>query len=156
MLSAETDAARKAQEENLTRLLRVCGFHLYRSAPQLRTQAAALQTLRERGPICQKDLQDHLMVQSGSVSELVTKLETKGLVERTRDARDRRRVLLSLTPLGERKAEHASVTSDIPVRYSGLSLEEMQTLCALLETIIASWKEDGVPEGELRLPTQCP
>jgi DNA-binding MarR family transcriptional regulator len=46
-------------------------------------------------------LADRLQIQHQSAVELVDRLEAKGLVHRTRDQHDRRRVLISLTETGE-------------------------------------------------------
>ena len=143
---------RTRREAELSRLLRICGHRLYHTSPSGRTQSAALQMLRESGPMSQKDLQTRLMIQSGSASELLTKLEQKGLLVRTRDSADRRKVLLTLTEEGVARSNHMAQSARIPARYRELSDDEAATLCALLEKVILGWKEDGVPEGELGVP----
>ena len=49
------------------------------------------------------ELADQLLVKPHSAAELVNRLESAGLVRRTADASDRRRVLLNLTEEGERR-----------------------------------------------------
>ena len=148
----EAIAARAAREEALSRLLRICGHRLYHSQPGSRTQSQVLRILEEEGRTSQKDLQARLLVQSGSISELITKLEQKGLLRRERDCADRRKVMLELTEDGAARARHMREASRIPVHYAALSDEELAALSALLERVIEGWKEDGVPEGELRAP----
>lgn len=54
--------------------------------------------LLEHGPLTPKRIGWALVLTSGSVTALVDRLERKGLVERARDASDRRGVLVSATP----------------------------------------------------------
>ena len=111
------------ETERLTRLLRVCGRRLYHSSCAGRTQARVL--------------------------GLTGKLELKGFVTRSRDEKDRRRVVLTLTPAGQRAAEAAAGRKDVTVRYDGLTGAEQAQLEALLEKVIEGWRKDGVPESEL-------
>ena len=145
-------ADRTAREENISRLLMICGHRLYHSAAQGRTQTTVLHALHENGPTSQKELQERLGIQPGSMSELVTKLETRGWVTRARDEADRRKVLLTLTVAGAAKIERQEHKSQLPVRYAGLGDAELNELAALLERVIKGWKEDGVPERELFAP----
>ena len=94
----------------------------------------------------QREIQERLQIQPGSVSELTGKLEMKGFVTRTRDERDRRRVALTLTPEGRRAA---AKRKDVAVRFDGLTAEERERLADLLEKLIEGWRKDGVPENEL-------
>ena len=135
-------------QERLTRLLRICGRRLYHSSCAGRTQAQVLKLLSEGG-VTQKEIQERLQIQPGSMSELTGKLEMKGFVTRTRDANDRRRVTLALTPAGRRAAEAAAARKDVTLRYDGLTQAEQEQLTALLEKVIEGWRKDGVPENEL-------
>lgn len=49
------------------------------------------------------DLAERLCIRHHSAVELVDRLVIAGLIERRHDERDRRRVLLMLTPIGERR-----------------------------------------------------
>jgi DNA-binding MarR family transcriptional regulator len=64
-------------------------------------QAEVLRLVRE-GVNAPSRLAEHLEVQPSQVSHLLASLEEAGLVERHLDPEDRRRVLLRLTPKGER------------------------------------------------------
>lgn len=136
------------ETERLTRLLRVCGRRLYHSSCAGRTQARVLGLLAQGG-MTQREIQEKLQIQPGSVSELTGKLELKGFVTRTRDEKDRRRVALTLTPAGQRAAEAAAGQKDVTVRYDGLTGAEQAQLETLLEKVIEGWRKDGVPESEL-------
>ena len=154
MQSTDHPAApdRAAREAELSRLLMICGHRLYHSAAQGRTQTTVLHALHENGPISQKDLQDRLGIQPGSMSELITKLENKGLLVRARDEADRRKVLLTLTVAGEAKIVRQEHKSQLPVRYTELDDGELDRLAEALQKVIKGWKEDGVPERELFAP----
>ena len=138
------------REERLTMLLRVCGRRLYHSSCAGRTQSRVLRLLAA-GDISQRELQERLQIQPGSVSELISKLEQKGFLARRRNENDRRKVMLSLTQAGRRAAEAALNRSDITVHFDGLSWEEQGRLLELLERLIDSWREEGLPESELTL-----
>ena len=136
------------ETERLTRLLRVCGRRLYHSSCAGRTQARVLGLLAQGG-MTQREIQEKLQIQPGSVSELTGKLELKGFVTRSRDEKDRRRVVLTLTLAGQRAAETAAGRKDVAVRYDGLTGAEQAQLETLLEKVIEGWRKDGVPESEL-------
>ena len=136
------------ETERLTRLLRVCGRRLYHSSCSGRAQARVL-LLLAAGGMTQREIQERLQIQPGSVSELTGKLELKGFVTRSRDEDDRRRVVLTLTPTGRKAAEAAASRKDVAVRFDGLTEAERGELAALLEKVIEGWRKDGVPENEL-------
>ena len=143
MMQKKTEAGtpRKTREEELSRLIRVCGHRLYHASPGSRSQAAVLFALEASGPASQKELQTALMVSSASITELVNKLERQGLVLRTRDDKDRRRVLLTLTPAGLAKAAHFRAHGQDPVSYSMLTEEELDRVTLLMRKIAGQWQE---------------
>ena len=61
---------------------------------------AVLQHLAMAGPLTVGEAARHFERAQSVVSEIVDRLAAAGLVERMRDERDRRRVLVWLTPLG--------------------------------------------------------
>ncbi|MBQ3669599.1 MAG: MarR family transcriptional regulator [Clostridia bacterium] len=132
-------------EERLTRLLRACGRRLYYSSCAGRTQAKVLTLLCQAGAMSQKDIQQKLEVKPGSVSELISKLEMKGLVKRVRAESDRRRVLLTLTEQGERAAAMASKRRDTVIDYKVLAADERVEMLFLLEKLVKSWEEEEAP-----------
>ena len=139
-----------SREERLTLLLRGCGRRLYHSSCAGRTQARVL-CLLAAGSMTQRELQERLQIQAGSMSELVSKLELKGFLQRSRDPRDRRRMMLALTGAGRRAAQAADARPDISVDFDGLTAEEQARLAGLLEKLIEHWREEGLPESELTL-----
>jgi DNA-binding MarR family transcriptional regulator len=68
--------------------------------PVTRRSLGALQHLAASGPLTVGEQAVHLGLRRNSVSELLQRLEAKGLVARVRDERDERRVLVWLTDAG--------------------------------------------------------
>lgn len=124
-------------DENLNKLLRRCGHFLYHQTHHDQ-QSTVLTLLAEYGPMNQKQLQEHLSIKAGSVSELISKLESKNCLIRTRDDADRRRVVLTLTEKGTRIAK---LHRERPVEtlFADLSPEERAELAGLLEKLLAGW-----------------
>jgi DNA-binding MarR family transcriptional regulator len=68
--------------------------------PVTRRALEVLQHLSASGPLTVGEQAEHLRLRRNSVSELLQRLEAKGLVARIRDERDERRVLVWLTDAG--------------------------------------------------------
>jgi len=68
--------------------------------PATRRGLEVLQHLAASGPLTVGEQAEHLGLRRNSVSELLQRLEAKGLVARVRDERDERRVLVWLTEAG--------------------------------------------------------
>ncbi|MCC8067015.1 MAG: MarR family transcriptional regulator [Clostridiales bacterium] len=127
----------KTLEERLDQRLHQCGHYLYHHTAGPR-QVTVLQLLQKNGPMSQQDIQQALNIQAGSVSELISKLESKGFLLRQRDETDRRRVVISLTDRGQ--ALEARPQEDVLTeRYGALEEEEREKLAALLEKLLESW-----------------
>jgi DNA-binding MarR family transcriptional regulator len=63
-----------------------------------RTDTRALDILERDGPMTAGELATASRLTSGAVTALVDRLEAAGLVRRTRDTVDRRRVMIEITP----------------------------------------------------------
>jgi MarR family transcriptional regulator, lower aerobic nicotinate degradation pathway regulator len=66
-----------------------------------RQHFTVLASLSEDGPASQAELGRRLWIDRSDLHELVSQLEREGLVARARDARDQRRKVVTLTPLGD-------------------------------------------------------
>ncbi len=128
-----------SQDERLTRLLRRCGHYLYHQSCYGQSQDAVLRLLRENGPMSNKELQRQLSIRPGSVSELISKLERKGLLCRERDREDKRMVTLSLTEAGRQTGDFVPLTAPDKL-YEALSDEERTALEEILEKLLESWQ----------------
>jgi MarR family transcriptional regulator, organic hydroperoxide resistance regulator len=82
-----------------------------------------------------KDIGTALMLDSGTLSPVLKRLEGAGLVTRRRDEHDERSVLVALTPRGDRlRAEAAAVPTAI-AGATGLSVDELASLRDTLVTL---------------------
>ncbi|MCD7929505.1 MAG: MarR family transcriptional regulator [Clostridiales bacterium] len=131
----------KTPEERLNRALRRCGHYLYHHSAGPR-QATVLRLLQENGTMSQRDIQETLHIQPGSVSELLSKLENKGFLLRQRDAEDKRKVNIVLTPRGQAQ-ELRPMEETLSQRYAVLSEAEQALVTDCLERLLASWDEGG-------------
>ena len=132
------------QALELLHLLRCCGHYLHHNwgcgrASQTRT----LRILAERGEMTQRQLQDWMGIQQGSLSELVKKLEGQGLIAREREQNDQRQLLIRITEAGiqQHQYNHEQRMRQSQELVTALSDEEQQQLTALLEKLHTSWKE---------------
>ena len=101
------------------------------------TQYIAMMVLWEKKELSVKELGEALWLDSGTLTPLLKKLESKGYVARRRSVDDERILLLSLTDEGRRLRERAS---HVPARADccpGLTPEEGDTLYALLYKVLA-------------------
>ena len=129
------------QEMRIIRNLGHLGHYLYITRGCRGGQQFILTTLYRDGEMTQKDLLAKTKNASASLSEMVSKLETKGLVERARVDKDRRQTLLSLTKEGRKQAKEAqeSIDSFETHALSILSDEEKVTFCTYLDRLVEHW-----------------
>ena len=121
-----------------------CGRLLSHCLGKRRGQGRILRTLCQRGEMPQKELQDLLGIQAGSMSEIAAKLEDKGLIVRVRSEEDRRKVFLSITEQGRAWAAQGDETHIRRRRaelFAALTDEEQGTLEALLDKLSADWSQ---------------
>ena len=106
------------------------------------TQDRIIRILSENGgTMNQRTLQELLRIQPGSISEVLSKMEEKDLITRSRDASDRRAALITLKAAPECTERQASEAS---AALSVLSGEEKETLKALLKKILESSSYPGM------------
>ena len=123
------------EEDSLMSLMHrvMLGFH--HSREWFGGQERVLRLLSEEGEVPQFILLDRMHIRPGSLSELVGKLEQKGLVERIQDVEDKRRMILRLTDKGKEAGEKESEKSKDP--FAVLSEEEQEQLKTLLKKLLA-------------------
>ena len=95
------------------------------------------------GPMKQTELAERLDIRPQSLTVAMTKLETAGLVTRTRDGKDRRQVMVEITEEGRRHSEkiEANRSRAAEELLAGLSEDEKETVFRLLEKVLAYHKE---------------
>lgn len=107
------------------------------------SQKRILILLNREGEMTQSELTEKLGVQPGSASEVVRKLESAGLIERTPSAADHRTTDIRLTKEGKALAEETLLKRQIRHQemFACLSDEEKSTLLSLTEKLNADWSE---------------
>jgi len=87
-----------------------------------------------------KTIADHLHMSGAFVTTVTSKLQTLGLVEKTQDSADRRRISLDITEKGKallrKLAPYQREIND--VEFGPLSREDFQTISRILEALIDS------------------
>ena len=113
-------------------------------------QGRLLALILEKQPVGQKELVEALDVRPSSLSELLKKLEGKGLITRAPDEQDKRNTIVSLTPEGKACAEQSSfrVVNFEAELFDMLSDDEMLQLNALLTKVMDAWQAALNEAGE--------
>lgn len=101
------------------------------------TQLGVLEVLLHQGPLPHRDIGRKLLTSAGNMTDLVRKLEARGLVRRGKVAGDRRQVTVDLTEAGRALIErlfprHAA---DIAAAMAGLDTAELVQLGDLLRRL---------------------
>ncbi len=101
------------------------------------TQFGVLEALLHKGSLTQRELSRKVLTSPGNMTDLVDKLEARGLVRRARQSADRRAVKVELTGAGRQLIEplFASHAGDITAAMADLSVEELHQLSALLRKL---------------------
>ena len=132
---------RRIEDSDLMELIDMAGRMAQRrpQAGPARSQALVLSILAGRDALSQRELQQMLGIQPGSLSELLSKLEAKGYMTREK-AEDRRGNLLRITDAGRDAIPNADeLPEDDP--FSILSEDQQNQLAALLRTLLAHWAD---------------
>lgn len=136
------------QDLQLVRRLRRCG-HLLHHKYNFSNGSQMRMLLRLRGgPMTQKELTERLRIQPGSLSEMLTKVERAGLVEKRRSERDRRNFELNLTQEGRAQADvfEKEQMEQATWLLEPLTDDQKAQLKSLLETLIAHWEPENHPD----------
>lgn len=107
------------------------------------TQYVTMMVLWEKKQVNVKELGRCLYLDSGTLTPLLKKLESKGLLTRARSERDERSLVVALTDEGERLKDRAA---EIPPRIAGctnLTAEEGALLYGILYKMLGR-----TPPGE--------
>ena len=107
------------------------------------TQYIAFLVLWERDGIPVGELCETLMLDNGTISPLLKKMQQAGYIERTRSERDDRVVVITLTESGKALREQAK---DVPKKVASclaLPPEKAQALYALLYELLDNQEQKG-------------
>lgn len=106
-----------------------------------RTQLRALVFVKKNGDISMSDLCERLNIEKGSLTTMVDDLAKKGYILRSRDTKDRRKYILSLTNSGEDVASDfiEKLGNKLEERFLKLSENDrknfVQAICTLEEIL---------------------
>lgn len=133
--------------DNLYDLMRGCGHFLHhKKGPNLghghgigMSQNKIIKILATAEEMSQKDLQDLLQIQAGSLSELLTKLEEKALIIRYKNEDDKRCIMLRLTTQGK-ECQTQILNFSTDTLFDVLTDSEKEELKILLKKLKASWE----------------
>lgn len=104
-------------------------------------QQRVLTVLSRHGSMPQSDILEEMGLARATLSELLTRLEEKGLVERTRSKADRRAIVVSLTKKGKTaSAKIVNLESDIADEvFAPLSDAQKDDMKSMLDAMLQSW-----------------
>jgi DNA-binding MarR family transcriptional regulator len=93
----------------------------------------------------QLEIQNLLGIKSGSMSEIITKMEKKGYIIRLKDVNDKRKIVLKITESGRKWDNNVQKimlhNEDRQRWFSVLSSSEREKLQEMLSRLIASWDD---------------
>lgn len=131
--------------------LHLCGHFLHFRMGCMSGKNRIMGMLHKHGPMLQKQLQEDLRIQSGSISEIIIKMEADGLIQKCRCEHDGRNFVLSLTEKGQHEAQQRRDQLDATAEQlmDGVSQEELAILHESLSKLLKNWHESGqFKEGE--------
>jgi DNA-binding MarR family transcriptional regulator len=101
--------------------------------------------VRRCGPLTQRELADAVAQHPAGVCRLLDDLERRGLVKRTRNTKDRRRMMVSLTTAGRRRwhALLPEVVQSMGHALEPLSGAEVRTLRDILRKLVSD--QNNIP-----------
>ncbi|MFJ7493624.1 MarR family winged helix-turn-helix transcriptional regulator [Streptomyces sp. NPDC097727] len=110
-------------------------------------QYLVMLALWEHGELPVKALGEHLRLDSGTLSPLLKRLETAGLVRRERSAQDERSVHIHLTDEGTALRERALAVPRRIAAATGFDLDEISNLRARLNRLTAALDTAALEEN---------
>jgi DNA-binding MarR family transcriptional regulator len=134
-------------DENLEllRLMRHCGHFIRHRSIIKQSQNKILFLLYKNGPMSQKELMKKMRIKAGSLSEVVSKVEANGYIEKRRASDDKRNFELSLTDKGKAQAELFEEQQSEMARslFEPLDQKQKQELRAIMSKLLENW--EGLP-----------
>ena len=130
------------QEDRLMIMLGKCGMILNNKHCSHHGKGRILKVLLEEGTMTQSDLQNIIDIRSGSLSEILSKMEDKQLITRKKDKDDKRKVKIKITEKGKetillKEEEHKNKAKEL---FNSIDEEEQKQLEVILSKLIKSWK----------------
>ncbi|WP_049567838.1 MarR family winged helix-turn-helix transcriptional regulator [Nonomuraea sp. SBT364] len=113
-------------------------------------QYLAMLALWQHEPLSVKELGELLQLDPGTMSPLLKRLQALGYINRERNSKDERALVVTLTPAGRRLRAEAEKIPPAIVARLGMDLDELQHLHQALTRVIAAacGGDDPAPSGE--------
>ncbi len=102
------------------------------------TQYITMLVMWDRKEVNVKELGRRLYLDSGTLTPLLKKLESKGFLTRKRSTEDERNLIISITEKGERLKDEAVVIPEKLAQSLPLDQEEARTLYRILYKLLES------------------
>lgn len=137
------DDKKLLESKELVKKLGRCGHFLYFKMEGYSGRTRVLMSLLKEGELLQKDLQQKLNIKSGSMSDLLIKMESENLIERIKSREDGRNMIIKLTDKGKEESLIKKEVFDKKVveLFDCISREEKDTLDNILEKILNHWEK---------------
>lgn len=108
-------------------------------------QYLVMLALWEETPLKVSELGRRVSLEPGTLSPLLKRLESSGLVTRGRDPRDERALAVSLTPSGTALRSRAEQVPPAIIERLGLEIDELEDLRDGLTRLIAAARSQPLP-----------
>lgn len=145
---ADVPEAVNGEDKLAKRILSGLGFcghymHFHGGGASGKAPIVCLLAKQENGEMSQQELGMHFDLKPGSLSEILSKLECAGIIERSRNPKDRRQLTIRLTEIGWEKAriDQAARIRFRERAFSALNHDEREQLAEMLEKIRVTWEE---------------
>ena len=115
-------------------------------------QYLVMLALWEKSPRRVRDIADALLLDSATLSPLLKRLESAGLIERIRDSQDERALKVTLTPAGAALRERAEAVPTQIVQRLGVPVEDLERLRDGLTAVLRAAERAGAAPVPARLP----
>ena len=101
------------------------------------SQFAVLEALYHVGPLCLGDLARRILKSSGNLTLVIDNLQKRGLVQRQKQGGDKRFILATITPAGQKLIEtifpgHARRITELMARLTPEEQDQLARLCRKL------------------------
>ena len=140
------------ESDKLLTQLRLCAHYLHHRNEGKGSQERILMILNKKERISQRDLLEIVGIRSSSLSEVLTKIENNGYIVRHKKDEDKRNVEIRITPSGKEKALEVRKIHEERSKnlFTDLSEEEQTELSRLLEKLLISWNQGGIPHHHFK------
>ena len=106
------------------------------------TQYIVLMVLWENDHLSVKEIGERIYLDSGTLTPLINKLVSKGLIKKEKAPEDERELIISITKKGLELKEEAKKIPPLITSKVKLSQEEAKTLYSLLYKLLEGFKDE--------------